>query len=152
MDHVEVALVDGQIDRFADGASGMVEPGRQVGELDEVAEVLDRAVPSPIVEVTDERRSVRRREDGVPASEHDVVRRIARDLGELPGRGRLDQRTAEPAWETHALAVDVGAGSAVEVERVGRIVHLDPDLLEDRVGVRLERREPLLAEHLERRE
>ena len=39
VDHVEMPLVDRDVDRFADGASAVVQPWRVVGELDEVLEV-----------------------------------------------------------------------------------------------------------------
>ena len=81
-----------------------------VGELHEVAEVLDRPVAAPVVEVADERRAVGGREDRVAAADLDVVGRVARDLRERRRRRRLDDAAAQAAREAHALAVDVGAG------------------------------------------
>ena len=40
-DHVEVTLVDREVDGFADRPSGMVEVGEEIGQLDEVLEVLE---------------------------------------------------------------------------------------------------------------
>ena len=57
--HVEVALVDRQVDRLADRAARMVQRARHVGELDEVAEILDPRVAAAFVEIADERASRR---------------------------------------------------------------------------------------------
>ena len=131
VDHVEVPLVDRHVDRLADRAAGVVQPRRRVGELHEVAEVLDRPVPAAAVEVADERRAVGRREDRPVPAEDDVVRAVPGDLRELRRRRRLDERAAQAAREPHPLAVDGRARRREELERVGRVVELDPDLLED---------------------
>ena len=60
VDHVEMPLVDRQVDRLADRAAGVVQRRRHVGQLDEVAEVLDVRVAPALVEVADERRAVGR--------------------------------------------------------------------------------------------
>ena len=125
---------------------------RGVRELHEVAEVLDRAVAPAAVQVAHERRAVVRREDRVHPADLDVARLVARVLGELPRRGRLDDLPAHAARETDALALDVGAGVAEQPKRVGVAAELETDLLEDRVGVVLDQREALLVEHLERGE
>src|SRR5690606_14538763 len=41
IDHVQVALVHRDVGRFAHRAAGVVQPGRGLRQLDEVAEVLD---------------------------------------------------------------------------------------------------------------
>ena len=71
VDHVEMALVDRHVDRLADRAAGMVQPGRGLRELHEVAEILDRAVAAALVEVHDEGRAVGRREDDALAADLD---------------------------------------------------------------------------------
>ncbi len=152
IDHVEVALVDRHVDRLADRATGVVEMRRHVGQLHEVAEVLDRAVPAAAVQVADERRAVVRGEHRVHAADLDVPLGVARVLGELARRARLDDRAAHPAREADALALDVGAGLAEQPERVRVAAELETDLLEDRVGVVLDERQALVAEDLERRE
>jgi hypothetical protein len=53
--HVEVALVDGHVDRLAHGPAGVVEVGRGVGELHDVLEVGQCGVAPTTVEVVDER-------------------------------------------------------------------------------------------------
>ena len=151
-DHVVVALVDGQVDRLADRPARVVEPRRDVRELHEVAEVLDRPVAATAVEVANERRSVCRSEDRVRAAEHDAALRVPGELGELARRGRLHELSAHPAREADALAVDVRPGVAEEHERIGCVAEIDAHLREDRVGVLLEDREALLAENLERGE
>ncbi len=53
--HVEVTLADRHVDGLADGAAGVVEVGRQVGELHEVLEVGEGRVAAALVEVVHER-------------------------------------------------------------------------------------------------
>ena len=80
----------------------------------------------------------------------DVARGVARVLGELAWSRRLHDPAAHPAREADPLAVDVGAGLAQQPERLRVVPELDPDLLEDRVGVVLEDGETLVAQDLER--
>ena len=153
VDHVEVALVDRDVDRLADRAAAVVEVRRGVGQLHEVAEVLDGAVAPAAVEVAHERRAVVRGEDRVHPADLDVVPASFRAYWvNWRGARRLDDRAAHPAREADPLAVDVGARLPQQPERVRVAAEVDADLLEDRVGVLLDQREALLAEDLERRE
>ena len=126
--------------------------GDSVGQLHEVAEVLDRAVAAAAVEVAHERRAVVRGEDRMHAADLDVARRVPRVLGELAWRGRLDDRAAQPARETDPLPVDGRAGLTEDPQGIGVAAELEADLLEDRVGVVLDERQALLVEDLERGE
>src|SRR6185369_3134377 len=150
VDHVEVALVDRHVDGLADRPAAVVEERAQVGELHEVAEVLDRAVAPAVVEVADERRAVVRGQDGVAAADLDVVVMVPGVLGELARRRRLDDLAAHPAREPDPFALDVGAGVAEEMQGVAVAAELEADLLEDRVGVLLDDREALVVQDLER--
>ena len=140
IDHVEVALVDRHVHRLAHRPARVVEMRRHVGELHEVPEVLDRAVAAAAVQVAHERRAVVRGEDRVHPADLDVPFRVARVLGELAWRGRLDDRAAHPAREPDPLPVDGRAGLAQDPEGVGIAAELEADLLEDRVGVVLDER------------
>src|SRR4029450_6379046 len=64
----------------------------------------------------------------------------------------LDDLPAHPAREADADTLDVGTGVAQPAQRVLVAAELESDLLEDRVGVLLDRREALLVEDLERGE
>src|SRR5438874_997744 len=77
VDHVEMPLVDRQVDRLAHRAAGMVDRRRHVGELHEVAEILDRGVAPPLVERADEGRAVDRGEHRGVAADRHVARRVA---------------------------------------------------------------------------
>ena len=104
IDHLEMALVHGQVDRLANRAAGMVHERRHIGELHEVPEVLDRAVAAALVEIVDEGRAVDRREDEVVAADLDVALGVAGVLDvigrhgrdELARRGRAGKRTRSP--------------------------------------------------------
>ena len=52
--------------------------------------------------------------------------------------GRLDDLTAQSAGEADPRALDDRAGVGEHLQRRGVVADLDPDLLEDRVGVVLE--------------
>ena len=54
VDHVEVSLVDRQVDRLADRAARMMQPGACLSKLHEIGEILDRAVTPSTVDIHDE--------------------------------------------------------------------------------------------------
>ena len=110
VDHVEMPLVHRQVDRLAHRAAGMVHRRRHVGELHEVAEILDGGVAAALVEVADEGRAVDRREHRVVAADRDVALGIARVLDVFARRGLLDDRARQAAREMDARALDIGAG------------------------------------------
>ena len=146
VDHLEMPFVDRQIDRLAHRAAGMVDVRAEVGELDEVLEVLERAVAAAFVEVVDERRAVIGREHHRVAADRDVALGIARVLHILRRRGGA-QLPRQAARKAHPLALDVAARAAKEFERAGKLAKLDADFLKQRLGVALDRRQPLLADH-----
>ena len=150
--HVEVALVDRQVDGLADRAARVVQRVRHVGELHEVAEVLDARVATALVEVAHEGRAVGRREHRRIAADAHIARRVAGDLRELAGRMLLDQFAAHAARESHAFAVDLRARFAEDVEDLGILAELDTGLLEDAVGIAFDDREPRIVQHLEARD
>ena len=63
-------------------------------------------------------------------------------------RSLLHQRAAHAAGKMHALAFHVGAGRLPDLERFGIVAEVDPDLLENGIGVVLHEREAFLAQHL----
>ena len=107
--HVEVALVDGHVDRLAHRAARVVQVGRGVGQLHEVLEVGQRGVAAAAVEVVDERRAVVRRQHRGVAADLDVARRVAGVLRVDGGRLLGDDRPAHATREAHPVPVDVGA-------------------------------------------
>ena len=100
VDHIEMPLVDGQVDRLADRATGVVQTVGHVSQLDEILEILDARVATTFIEVANERRTVGGGEYGIGAADDHVVGRVARVLREFPRRGRLDQRAAQCRAET----------------------------------------------------
>ena len=63
------------------------------------------------------------------AADLDGVRGIARVLGELARRVRLDDPAAHPGLEAHPLTVHVGARVVEDREDLGVAAKLHPDLL-----------------------
>ena len=103
--HVEMALVDRHVDRLADGAAGMVQPGRRIGQLDEVLEILERAVAAALVDIGDEGRAIGGREHGRVAADLHGAGRIAGMLDEFARAGALDDGADEAARRADAKAV-----------------------------------------------
>ncbi len=132
--HVEMALVHRQVDRFANGAAGVVHPWRHVGQLHEIAEILDRAVAPAVVEIRDEGRAVDRREHKVVTADFHASGRIARVLGELGGR-RLDEFLKHALRKTDPLAINLRAGRLPDVQNLRILAELQADLRQDPVGV-----------------
>ena len=148
VDHVQVTLVHRDVDRLADRAAGVVDGRRHVGQLHEVAEVLDGRVAPPLLQVADEGRAVDRREDRGVAADLDAALEVAGVLGEGGGRGLTDDLPAHALGAAHPHAVDVGAGLLPDLQRLLVVPVLDADLLQHRVGVGLAEREAFLAEKL----
>ncbi|MCY1231602.1 hypothetical protein D9M72_440570 [compost metagenome] len=147
VDHVEVALVDGHIDRLADRAAGMVQPWARLRQLDQIAEVLDRAVAPALVEIHDEGRPIGRGEDDVVAADLDIAGGIAGVLCELPWC-RGDDFLEHAGLEGYAHAIDLGAGPLPMVERLGVVAELDADLGKDTIGDRFDTQQALFAEDI----
>jgi hypothetical protein len=83
----------------------------------------------------------------VVAADCERARRIARALDEF-GRRLFEDRTQESGGKANKLALDVGPGLAPEPQRRLVAAEFDPDLLQNRVGGRLDASEALLAEEL----
>ena len=143
--HLEVPLVDRQIDRLAHRAAGMVDMRAQIGELDEVLEVFERPVAAAFVEVVHERRAVIWRKHHRVTADRDVAVGIARVLHVLRRRGGA-QAPRQAARETNPLALDVATGLAKQLERAGKLAKLDANFLEQRLSVALDRLQSLLAD------
>ena len=83
-------------------------------------------------------------------ADDDAALGVAGALGEALRRAGLDQLAAHPALEADARALDVGAGRAEDLDRLGEVDDLDPDFLEERVGVVLDGLEALGGDDLDR--
>jgi hypothetical protein len=150
--HVEMPLVDRQIDRLANRAAGMVQGVGEIGELDEIAEILDAGIAAAFVEIAYERRTIGRSEHRVLAADHHAARGVARVLSEFSRGTALHERTAHTAGKMHALALDIGTGGLPDFERLGIVAKIDADLFENGVGVVFHQREAFLAQDLVERD
>jgi hypothetical protein len=90
-----------------------------------------------------------RREEGIVAADHHGVRGIARVLGELGGRGGLDDLAAHAALEADPLALHLGARVLEEGQRLRVVAELHADLLEDGIGVPLDDLAAFVAQDVE---
>ena len=148
VDHVEVALVDRQVDRLAQRPSRVVQAGREVCKLHEVAEVLDRRVAPAFVEAADERGAVGGREHHVRAADARAALGIAGVLHELGRRGVGHDPSGEAAGDSDPLTVDIGAGFAPQRERFRVAPEFDANLRENRLRVVLDELETLGGHHV----
>ena len=138
VDHVEVALVHRHVRRLAHCPARVVKPRGRLRQLDEIAEVLDRAIAAAAVEIHHEGRAVGGREDDVVAADLDGVLRVACVLGKDGGRG-LQHFAQHVGRELHAPDVlggfsNLGPALAVKPHRFGVVAQLDADLSQDAVG------------------
>ena len=58
VNHLQMALIDRQIDRLAHCATRMVHVRAHISELHEILEVLDRAIAAAFVEIMHEGRTI----------------------------------------------------------------------------------------------
>ena len=115
-DHVEMTLVDGDVDRLADGSAGMMQPWNGIGELHEGLEIGQRSVAASAREILNERRPVGGREHYGVAADPERARRVARMLDKGARRG-LENGPQESNGEAHALALNVGFASRQSLQR-----------------------------------
>jgi len=137
VDHIEVPLVHRHVDRLADRTARMVQPGRCLRELHEIAEILDRAVAAAVVEIHHEGRAVSRSKHHRLAADFDRARRVARVLREDRRRG-LQHLAQQARFEPDQRVVDICAGAPPMIQRHRVIAELDADFSEDRIGRRLD--------------
>ena len=150
-DHVEMPLADRNVDRLADCAAGMVQPGDSIGKLHEILEVGERAVAPAAVDVLHERRAVGRRKRHIVPAEVKRSLRIARVLHES-ARGGCENRPQESGRKANAFAIDVRAGVAPQPQRLVVAAEVHADILQDGVRRRLDADEVFLAEKLDGRD
>jgi hypothetical protein len=119
--------------------AGMVQPGREVCELHEVAEVLDGSIPPAAFQVGDEGRAIGGQQHDVIAADRDRRARLAALHAESSGRGRTE-RPDEPGIEAHPGARNRRPGRLEQRERLLVAAELDADFLEDPLCMSLEAR------------
>jgi hypothetical protein len=149
VDHVEMPLVDRQIDRLAHRAARMMERGRHIGELHEILEVGDGRIAAAAIEVAHEGRAIDRREDRGIAADLHVPLRVAGVLDVLL-RGRfLHDRAGQAAREMDAGPLHIGAGVFPQFQRFRLVAEFDADFLKDRVGIPFDDAETLFATEMD---
>jgi hypothetical protein len=131
--HVEVALVHRHVGGFADRAARVVEVRAGLRQLDEVAEILDRAEAAAAVQIHHEGAAVGGCEDHGFPTDFNVVRGIPGVLRELRG-GRLQHLAQQARRELDQVALHIRPGPAPMVQRHGVVAELDPGLGQDAVG------------------
>ena len=147
-----MALVDRQVDRLAQRAPTVVERRAQVGELGEVAEVLDRGVSTPALEVAHEGRPIGRGKDQVGVADGDGPLRVACVLNKTLWRRRLDKGASEAVGKANP-AVDNGRSGALEdLQSLGKAVDLHANFGEQPVGVVLDEAQSFFFEDFNRLE
>src|SRR5215469_8566271 len=146
---IEVALVRRNLHRLAHAAAREMDGRRHVREFDEVGQILERTVAAPALDVAHERRTADRREHRGIAAEADVTLGIAGEQREFLG-GRGEQGSRQAARYPHALALHVRTSAPPQLQRLRIAPELDPDLLEDRLRIRLDDLDRIKAQELDR--
>src|SRR5690606_13951949 len=120
--------------RLAHRAAGMMDGGRHIGELHEIAEILNGRIAAHAVEIAHEGRAIYGSEDRSIAADLDRSLRIARML-DVARRRRFQKLPAHALRKAHALALHVGAGLPPQIDRLRIVAELDADLLKYRVCI-----------------
>ena len=138
VNHVEMALGHRNIHRFAHGAAGMMQAGRHVGELHEIAEVFDCGIAPAAIKIAHEGRAIDGGENGVLAANDNIVGRVARILRKFPRR-RFANAAHQAFRKAHPLALDIGAGIFPQRQGFRIITKINADFLQDEFGVVLDK-------------
>ena len=146
VDHLQMAFVDGSVDRIADGAAGMAQSGAQIGQFDEVFKVRERRVAPVAAIPAYERRAICRHEDRRVAANLHATRGVAGVLDELP-RVAGDQLPAQAGRHAHPLPLDRRACCPSKGQRLV-VDKVDTDFRQDAVGVGLQQCQSFIAMHL----
>ena len=152
IDHVEMALVDGHVDRLTDGAARVVQPRRDKRKFDEVLKIRESAVTPATIEIGDERRPVGGRKYGMVSTDLDVASRVARVLSKYARRGTAHDVAGQPGRYVDPAAIgDRCAGFSPKSDRLIVAADLESDLLEQEIGVSFDGVKPLGRQELVRR-
>src|SRR6185437_13322780 len=116
---------------------GEVNGRRHVSQLDEIDQILERAVAPPALDVAHERRAADRGEHRSISAEAHVALGVAREQREFRRCGGK-QPARQPAWYVHALALHVRTRFAPQTQRLGVAPELDADLREYGLGIGLD--------------
>ncbi len=108
-----------------------------MGHAGEVLEVLEGGVATTPFQIADERRPVGRSEHEVGIADHDVMVGIASMLGEGRRSGR-QETPGEPGGESDPRFGDLTASFAEDLQRLGKVAHLDADPFQQQVGIGLD--------------
>ena len=81
VNHIEMTLVDWNINRFANCSAGMMQTRGYIGELDEILKVFNGCIAAPLIQVKHEGTAVGRNKHGVLATNLHTTLGIARMLG-----------------------------------------------------------------------
>ena len=118
-----------------------------MGELDEIAEVLDGAVAAALVEIHHEGRTVGRRKDHALAADLDAVGRIAGVLGEAC-RGGFQDLAQHARLEPHQQTIDIRTCGLPVLQGNGIVAELNADFSQDPIRRCLDLQEIFFAQNV----
>ncbi len=145
VEHIEMALVGGQVDRLTHHAPGMMQPWQSVVEFDEGLEVFVTRITSPPILIMDKGRPPRGAEDRRIAAKLHIIPWIAGVLGKLARGSGLNGLTAETGGEADAGFVYVAARISEDLKNFGIALKLHSRLSQDRLSVGLDQRQTLIS-------
>src|SRR5690625_1367117 len=151
IDHVEMALVDRHIGRFADRAARMVQPFRHVAELHELLEIGKGRIASPAFEITDEGRTINWRQHKAFPADLDRSLGVARML-RIAGRCALAKCARATPLDLHARSPHGRASFAPALQRRRVLDKTDTDLFTNGLGIVFDDGEGFLVQSLEIRD
>ena len=150
VDHVEVTLAHRNIDRLTHRATRVVNVRRHVCQLDKVLKILDRCIPTAIVNVIHKRRAVVWSKHCRIAAYLHIVLWITSMLCVNARSACLHDCSAHSTRKTNSSAVNNCASIFESLNRAWVVANLDANLFEDCVCIALEQREAFIGNHFVR--
>ena len=149
IEHIQMPLVGGQVDRFTDHAAGMVQPGNGLVQLHQPYKILVRGVTAHLVQILHKGRPPGRAEDRGRAAHPNRVGRVAGVLRELRRCGRSDGLAAKTGLKTDPFVLHVAACLAEYLQNFGVVAELHPGVAQDRIGILFDQAQTFLAQDVE---
>ncbi len=112
VDHVQVPLINRYVDWLDNRSAAVMEMRQLIGKFHYIFEVMERRIPTALIEVGNKRRTVIGGEDCAVSTNLNRPARVSGMLRKYRGSGALDQRTTKASWKFYEITIDLGASRA----------------------------------------
>ena len=148
IEHIEVALVGGQVHRLAHDAAGMVQPRQRLMQLHQIGEIPIGRIAPPTVQIMHERWAPGRTKHARLTAQLNRIVGVSRKLRELRGGRGCDRGPTEARRKPHSGSINVATRVRKYLQDFGIVLKLHPDVCKDRVGILLDLLQPRETENI----